>query len=342
MVRKAQVKPPFSIPEMGQIASIPWNGYRVVSTFSGAGGSCLGYRLAGYRVAWANEFVPAAQQTYKANHPDSYLDERDIRAIHPREILQAADLELGQIDILDGSPPCVAFSTAGQWRRDDRKSEPQKYSDTEQRVDDLFHEFVRLIKGLQPKTFVIENVAAMVKGRSKGVFKHVLKLLKSCGYLVECRILDAQWLGVPQVRKRTIFIGVRSDLNLRPAYPDPLPYQYTVRDVLPHIIRENRGGKRHNYQTTNRPASTIVQSGYMAGPTSYFSGGVWVEAQNETGVIERRKFRIPELKKLSTFPTDFILTGSFEQQWERIGRAVPPVMMSHIAKTIQTEILDLL
>ena len=211
---------------------------------------------------------------------------------------------------------------------------------TEQRVDDLFSEFVRLIKGTQPRTFVIENTAAIVKGRSKGVFKHILKLLKSCGYNVACRILDAQWLGVPQVRKRAIFVGVRSDLKLRPAYPDPLPYQYTVREILPHIIRENRGSHMHNYQPTNRPASTIVQSGYMAGPTSYFSGGVWVEAQNETGVLERRKFTIPELKMISTFPEDFTLTGNFDQQWERIGRAVPPVMMSHIAKSIQTNILD--
>ena len=78
----------------------------------------------------------------------------------------------------------------------------------------------------------------------------------------------------------------------------------------------------------------------MAGPTSYFSGGVWVEAQNETGVLERRKFTIPELKMISTFPEDFTLTGNFDQQWERIGRAVPPVMMSHIAKSIQTNILD--
>lgn len=59
-------KPPFSVPTMAQIESIPWNGFCVASTFSGAGGSCLGYRMAGYRVVWANEFVPMAQKSYRA------------------------------------------------------------------------------------------------------------------------------------------------------------------------------------------------------------------------------------------------------------------------------------
>ena len=67
-----QSKPPFRIPSMAEINAIPWNGMTVVSTFSGTGGSCLGYRMAGFKVAWANEFVPEAQRSYKANAaPDS-------------------------------------------------------------------------------------------------------------------------------------------------------------------------------------------------------------------------------------------------------------------------------
>ena len=103
---------------------------------------------------------------------------------------------MGQLDLLDGSPPCASFSTSGT--RDAGWCKVKKYSDVHQRVDDLFFEYVRLIKGLQPKTFVAENVSGLVKGKAKGYFKIILAALKECGYNVSCRVLDAQWLGVPQ------------------------------------------------------------------------------------------------------------------------------------------------
>src|SRR5688500_17629891 len=102
-------KPPYRVPSMKEIAAIPFNGLKVVSTFSGTGGSCLGYRMAGFSVVWASEFVPAAAACYRANAaPDSILDTRDIRTIKPQEILKAIGLKKGQVDLLDGSPPCAS------------------------------------------------------------------------------------------------------------------------------------------------------------------------------------------------------------------------------------------
>ena len=106
-------KPQYRVPSMQEIKDLPWNGYTVASTFSGCGGSCRGYRMAGYRVAYALEFIPEAQRTYKANHPDSYLDTVDIRDLKPEQLLERAGVAKGELDILDGSPPCSAFSTAG-------------------------------------------------------------------------------------------------------------------------------------------------------------------------------------------------------------------------------------
>ena len=75
---KPENKPAYRVPLMAEIAALPWNGFKVASTFSGAGGSCLGYRMAGFKVVWANEFVPMAQESYKANAtPDCVLDGRD-------------------------------------------------------------------------------------------------------------------------------------------------------------------------------------------------------------------------------------------------------------------------
>lgn len=385
--RPVLTKPAYRVPSMAEIETIPWNGFTVVSTFSGCGGSCLGYRMAGFRVLWANEFVPAAQDTYRANHPTCFLDTRDIRKVKPEEILARIGLAAGEIDVLDGSPPCASFSTAG--KREMGWGKVKQYSDTQQRTDDLFFEYSRLLRGLQPRVFVAENVAGLVKGTAKGYFKLILSELRSCGYRVEARLLDAQWLGVPQMRQRLIFIGVREDFNLSPAFPKPLPYFYSVSEACPWITevrtvtatneRHTLAGRRPARTltapapsvTANVPEFSLIASGaldigrYAIGkqwdeikpgkihpkrfnltkpsldgpcPTITATGGN-LGAAAVVHPLEKRKFTIAELKRISAFPDDFILTGPYTKQWERIGRAVPPVMMYHIALAIRDNIL---
>ena len=369
---------------MNEIARIRSNGYRVVSTFSGAGGSCLGFKMAGYRVVWASEFVKPAADTYRANHKGVLLDTRDIRKVEPVEILRATGLAVGQLDVLEGSPPCASFSIA-RHRRESGWGKVKNYSETRQRTDDLFFEYARILKGLQPKVFVAENVSGLVKGVAKGYFLEILRTLKLCGYRVRARVLDAQWLGVPQARQRLIFLGVRSDLKLEPVYPLPLPYRYSVRDALPWIIRHEHMGPHHvvRFATANKPAYTVSQMGTFMKKASDFAR-VEVETRlspsmareyDRIGVgtaqkskryfnlnranprrpsptltrvpaaaivhpFERRYFSIGELKRICAFPDDFVLTGNYRQQWERLGRAVPPLMMRSVARVIATEILD--
>jgi DNA (cytosine-5)-methyltransferase 1 len=371
---------------MAEIKSLPWNGFKVVSTFSGGGGSCLGYRMAGYKVVWANEFVEAARDTYKANFKETILDGRDIRVVKPEEILTATGLKVGEIDLFDGSPPCASFSTAG--KREAAWGKVKQYSDTAQRTDDLFFEYTRLLKGLQPKTFVAENVSGLVKGTAKGYFKEILAALKGCGYRVAAQLLDAQWLGVPQTRQRIIFVGVRNDLGLEPAYPSPLPYRYSVRDALPWLtsVVHDTSGAFGSGEVIGRPSPAITVGVNSVNSLHFKVSGVEPDAdisryaigkewdklkpgeQSEkcfqlvkpdlnapsptitqrggdasvasvTHPTERRKFSIAELKRICSFPDDFVLTGTYAQQWERCGRSVPPVMMSHIAATVRDRIL---
>lgn len=390
-------KPPFLVPSMNEIAAIPWNGYTAVSTFSGCGGSSLGYKMAGFRVLWANEFVPAAQDTYRANHPDTILDTRDIRTVQPEEVLDAIGMQPGDLDLMDGSPPCASFSMAGN--RERNWGQVKLYSQRmEQRTDDLFFEYARLVTGVQPKVFIAENVAGLVQGVAKGYFIEILTALKNCGYTVSAKVLDAQWLGVPQMRRRVIFVGVRNDLverfGVRPVHPKPLTYRYNVSDALPWVQRIRYGGRVDNWKPAkDNPAGTVVQADSSTSPTAYLSSGGWVEVDVEAEAYfkdgpvgteldslrpgqksqkyfllrradpntpsqtivasgghrsspsmshptERRKFSISELRRICAFPDDFILTGTYVQQWERLGRAVPPVMMMHIAKTVRSEILD--
>ena len=332
-------KPPYRVPLMSEIREIAWNGFTVASTFSGAGGSCTGYRMAGFKVVWANEFVPAAQASYKANcASDSILDCRDIKLVQPAEILAATGLKVGELDIFDGSPPCQAFSTAGKREKGWGKDKSYEHG-AKQKNETLFDEYTRLLRGLKPKVFVAENVSGLVKGTAKGYFLEILAALKASGYRVTCRVLDAQWLGVPQQRQRTIFIGVREDLNLEPAHPKPLAYRYSVRDALPWIsdVRQSVFGGTDQRSAKGKPCPTIMSSG---GIGAALGKQAWVEADTDSGGIEKRKFTIDELKRICAFPDDFVLCGSYAQQWERLGNSVPPLMMKAIASTIRDSILS--
>ena len=376
-------KPPFIVPSMDEVRAVPWNGLKVASTFAGCGGSSLGYRMAGFRVVWANEFVPAAQESYAANKSKHcFLDTRDIRSIEYQDILDQTGLEPGELDVLDGSPPCQAFSTAG--KRHKGWGKQKEYENGAKQCNErLFDEYIRLLRGLQPKVFVAENVSGLIKGTAKGMFLEILRDMKASGYRVRCKVLDAQWLGVPQMRQRTIFIGVRNDLDLEPAHPRPLSYRYSVRDALPWIKNCESGltGFGAGSLKANRSAPTVSSS--MQAPYSghkveaetdisrYAIGKEWdkleqgeqsekyfscskVDSKRPSPTIqashgeqsivsplhptEKRKFTIAELKRICAFPDDFILTGSYTQQWERLGNSVPPVMMRHIATTIRDNI----
>lgn len=382
--RRQVEKPPYRVPLMEEINALEPNGFKVVSTFAGGGGSSLGYRMAGFQVVWINEFIEAARATYAANaRPYTVIDGRDIRTVQPEDILAAISLKTGELDVFDGSPPCASFSTAG--KREKGWGKVKAYSDGAQRSDDLFFEYARLVEGLQPKVFVAENVSGLVKGTAKGYFKLIHKRLTDAGYIVRASVLNAMWLGVPQARERTIFIGVRRDLGLQPVFPKPLPFAYSVRDALPWIhacggIRDS-GFSRSKMIPADRPCPTIMAGGGNGMNTSQFgveaerciavgsapgfgsegwqspdlpaktigahpnsgngrssSDELLVERPDKPGT-QKRKFSIAELKRICSFPDDFVVKGTYAQQWERLGRAVPPVMMSHIAATVRDEIL---
>lgn len=235
-------KPAYKIPSMKEIEELEPNGFKVVSTFSGGGGSSLGYKMAGFKVLYANEFIPEAQKTYRANFPNTYLDTRDIREVKPEEILEITGLKKYELDILDGSPPCASFSTAGA--REKHWGEKKKYSDGFQRVDDLFFEYIRILRGLMPKCFVAENVTGLVKGKAKGYFKIILKELKDSGYRVKAVKINAAYLGVPQKRERIIFLGVRKDLNIEPVAPTPFNYTYSLKEALKDLPASNEESAR--------------------------------------------------------------------------------------------------
>ena len=340
----------YVIPTMDEVRAVQPNGLKVVSTFSGGGGSCTGYRMAGYTVVWANEFIGEAGKTYKANHPDSILDMRDIRTVKPEEILEAIGMKAGELDLFDGSPPCSAFSAAG--KREKGWGEVKSYSDdAHQVVDDLFFEYARILNGLQPKVFIAENVAGLIKGTAKGYFKEIYAKLQDCGYRVVCKQLDAAWLGVPQKRGRTIFVGIRNDL-WKPAYegkthPMPLPYQvtldqafegleFTEQDALDTdlsrysvypLLKSLLPGTSHLKRYTLSKSSRHSQSYCITATTSNVGAGNPYHWDN-------RAFTLAEIKRIMSIPDDYVLTGGYKKQVERCGRMVAPLVMKQVAENL--------
>ena len=125
--------------------------FNVISTFAGGGGSSTGYRLAGGKILCVNEFVEAAVDTYKSNYPNTPVLPDDIKKLTGEDFLKIAGIKKGELDILDGSPPCSAFSTAG--KREKGWDQTKTYSDGKQveNIEDLFFEFTRITADIMPK-----------------------------------------------------------------------------------------------------------------------------------------------------------------------------------------------
>tara|TARA_E500000331_G_scaffold95579_2_gene92133 strand:+ start:9345 stop:10412 length:1068 start_codon:yes stop_codon:yes gene_type:complete len=311
-----------------------------ISTFSGAGGSCTGHKMAGIDIQYANEFIPAAKEVYELNH-NSFCDGSDIRTVKGKDILKRLGIKKGQLPFMDGSPPCASFSTSG--KRQEDWGQEKKYSDTKQRTDDLFFEYGRLVSEIEPWVFLAENVSGLIKGAARGYFKEITTSLKQCGrkgYTVQCFRINGSWLGVPQNRERMIFIGVRNDLvkaaGVKPVAPMPLDRQVAVKEVLPHISYiKTKDGDMIKYVPADRPYPTIMASDYNTSHTALFSSGGFVEDKKGT----QRKMTVKELKRICTFPDDYEITGSIARKWERLGRSVPPLMMYHITRSVIDDIL---
>src|SRR4051812_15281143 len=178
----------------------------VISTFAGCGGSSLGYSMAGYRELLAVEWDDNAVENFKLNFPDVPVYHGDIAQLSVEQVLETTGLRPGELDVFDGSPPCQGFSTAGHRHLEDPRN-------------NLFKEYVRLLRGLRPRVFVMENVSGMVKGKMRLVFAEILNELHESGYLVAARLMNTMYFNVPQARQRVIFIGVQRSFGGQLSHP---------------------------------------------------------------------------------------------------------------------------
>ncbi len=306
------------------------NAPTVISTFAGCGGSSLGYHMAGYRELLAVEWEQNAADTFRLNFPHVPLYHGDIAKLSVDECLRLAGVKPGELTVFDGSPPCQGFSTAGKREIGDARNQ-------------LFREYCRLLEGLRPRAFVMENVSGMVKGDFKLVFAEILRTLKRCGYRVSARLLNAMFFGVPQSRERMIFVGVREDIAREPSHPagwsEPVAVGVAWRGIASaHYApvasplkqfrwAETRVGSNHPLRfslarlSMDRPAPTVQKTA---------SGSAGLMHQNEPRDLSRE-----ELARLGSFPDAFRFAGSWADSLGRIGNSVPPLLMRSIAAHVR-------
>lgn len=187
---------------------------KVADLFAGVGGLSQGFIKAGFEIAIAVEFDKDIAYSYKRNHPTTDVYAEDICKLNFKEIHSKHP----QIDVVMGGPPCQGFSQKGK-----RLSinDPRNF---------LFKQFVRFVEEFSPKYFVLENVPNIITTEN-GFFKdEIIKAFKALGYDVCCGILCAADFGVPQERRRAVFIGQKKKLEI--ALPKPTGIKNTVKDAI--------------------------------------------------------------------------------------------------------------
>lgn len=254
---------------------------------------------------------------------------------------------------------CSDFSTNNMGKRESHWGHEKKYSNTTQRVDDLFYEFARVLKEVQPKVFVAENVKGLTTGNAKtilgdrskslqslldieeeentsDVFKFngkdetIVQTLRDCGYKVSFQILNCAEYGIPQIRERLIFIGIRNDLPYLPSFPKPTTAKNRIigKDAVGNFLF-NGGNVLLNPETMTydyvkkyfpphttklEVLNTMRKNGFGTYAHRYHRDN-WdkvfytVVAQDGNNVIHSivdRYWSVCEVKKIQSFPDDFI------------------------------------
>lgn len=188
----------------------------VISLFAGCGGLDLGFKQAGYHIAWANEIDPEACATYIKNIGD-HVYQDDIRNV-TRSLLPA------DIDIVIGGFPCQGFSMAGKRDLNDERNF-------------LYLEMKRIIGLTRPKVFLAENVRGLLSMDKGLVLKQILKEFSELGYNVQYKLLFAPEFGVPQERYRVFIVGIREDISHDYQFPESTHTEYiNVRDSIGDIM----------------------------------------------------------------------------------------------------------
>ena len=323
---------------------------KLVSLFSGAGGMDLGFKKAGFKIIWANEYDSTIWKTYEKNH-NTFLDYRDIREIN--------SCEIPECDGIIGGPPCQSWSEAGALRGiDDERGR-------------LFFDYIRILRDKQPKFFLAENVSGMLSNRHSNAVKTIISLFEKCSYDVTIDLVNAADYGVPQDRKRVFYIGFRKDLNIRFMFPEQTTrlseQKKTLKDAIgdladtavPALSKNKTNGalkvanheyfigaystifmSRNRVRGWDQQAFTVQASGRQCQLHPQAPEMLLIEKNKRIFVPGKeelyRRLTVRECARIQGFPDDFeFIYTDVDTGYKMIGNAVPVDLAYIIAESIK-------
>ncbi len=347
-----------------------------VSLFAGAGGLDLGFEQAGFSVVYSVENEQTAVETLDLNRkyfPDlGHLRPQDITRLDPEQVMRDLDVAIGEVDLLLGGPPCVAFSKSGfhlEYKRQGR--DPRA---------GLLWDYLRFLDALRPRAFVMENVFGLAyRNQSSPFFTGLKEGIRKLGYSLTAAVLNAADYGVPQNRQRVFLIGSRENQPLR--FPPPTHWGEHERrrppenlgDLLPHVTsgqvfedlvtspepEEVVGGKFGHLLPGVPPGRNYLYFTAHEGhphPIFEWRSRYWtfllkldpsrpastIQAQPGPYVgpfhWENRRLRVPELRRLHGFPDDFRFAGTRRAIQVQVGNAVPPPLARTIGVAMRHQL----
>ncbi len=266
-----------------------------IDLFCGAGGLSEGFSQAGFDVLAGLDYDEAAGETFAATHPGAKFIGGPIQRVSADDVLKAANLRRGQVDVLIGGPPCQGYSVYNHQRG----------------VDDpragLFKEYLRIVEGLRPQWLVMENVTGITSIADGGIVREIRSGMGGLGYRVQMKVLRAEEYGVPQERRRVIFIGTRTENPIYfpapthgPGLADYVTVWDAISDLPPLRNGEDADGQayasaaKNEYQRQLRGQSTVVRNH---------------SAPRLTPINEQRMLHIPAGGSWRDIPIDLLPNG---------------------------------
>ncbi len=343
----------------------------VIDLFAGVGGLSLGFEMAGFEVALANEFDPSIAEAYKKNRPGTKMIVEDITKLPVDETFGPYE---GKVTAVIGGPPCQGFSQKGS-----RKSinDPRNF---------LFRYYFEVVKRVKPKYFVIENVPNLLTTEG-GYFKdEIVELFSGIGYAVSCGVLCAADFGVPQDRHRTCILG-KLGATEPVSLPKPNGVHTTVWDAISDLsyLESGEGAEEQGYRSApqsnyqrmlragsdelcnhiaTRHSKVTLERLEMIAPecgkemlpeehhTKSIYSGTWCRMKKDgiaktittrydtpssgefTHPYLNRAITTREAARIQSFPDTFHFYGSKSSQMKQVGNAVPPLLGKAIAERI--------
>ena len=329
--------------------------FSYIDLFCGAGGLSVGFDKANMENVFSVEFNDKFAKTYKRNFPHHKLFVEDIKNITDNQIKE--EISGKDIDVIIGGPPCQGFSIAGNIGR--------TFLDDER--NSLFKEFVRFVSVIQPKVFLMENVARMANHLKGKTITEIVNAFEQAGpgYKVVWHVLNTVNYEIAQERRRIVIIGIRKDINVEFNWPKQSENIKTIKDVIGDLpplgngeisdisnhfaMKHSKqmlekmsyvkdGGNREDIPLEIRPKSGDVRK-YIRYDSTKPSVCVTGDMRKIFHYEQNRALTPRELARIQSFPDDFVFVGTSIDIQQQIGNAVPPKLAYLLAESIK-EVLE--